>query len=87
MKRALNANGFVDYGEERLAWVRENSPELHEYVRLAVRASVGILYDALGQSAALDAIISAAIEELEADDCWIDIGVDICWAKKFTASC
>ena len=87
VQRALVENDFTEYGEERLAWAIENVPRLHEYVKLTVRASVGILQDARGQSATADRIIDGALEELEANDCWIEIGVDVCWAKKFVAAC
>ena len=86
VQRALVENGWAECGEERSTWAIENVPGLHEYVKLTVRASVGILYDARGQSAATSRIIGGALEELEAHDCWIEIGVDVCWARKVVAS-
>ena len=82
MRQILAANGFVDYSEKRLIWTVENASKLHEFVELTVGACAGILYDALGHSDATTSIIDGAMEELKADDLSIEIGVDLCWARK-----
>ena len=82
MAQAMAQAGFVDYQSESETWTIEKLPELREYALLTVKASVGILYDAWGESADLKGVVHASIGELEAHDCHIQIGVDVCWAKK-----
>jgi hypothetical protein len=78
MRQALTRNGFIDYGEKRLLWAAENVPRLCEFVRLTAMAGAGTLYGTLGQSAATTSIIGRALEEWEAGDGQIEIGIDIC---------
>lgn len=52
---------------------------------LTVRASAGILYDALGCSDATASIIGGAVEEVKAGDLSLEVGVDVCWARKYAA--
>ena len=83
MRQALDGAGFVEYRDERLTWTIEQLPELWEYAILTINATIGMLYDAWGESAELKGVVDGAVQDLEANDCHIEIGVDICWAKKF----
>ena len=80
--RALDGAGLVEYPGERLTWTAEQLPELREYAILTVMAAVSMLYDAWGESADLKGVMDGAVEELEANDYHIEVGYDICWAKK-----
>ena len=83
MRQILATNSFVNYSEKRLIWTVKNVSKLHEFVELTVGACARILYDALGYSDATTSIIDGAIEDLKADDLSIEIGVDLCWARKY----
>ena len=82
MRQALEGAGFVEYRGERLTWTIEQPPELREYAILTVKATIGMLYDAWGESADLKGVVDGAVEALGASDFHIEIGVDVCWAKK-----
>lgn len=82
MCQALGEAGFVEYHERHCTWTIEQFPSLRDYAILTVEATMGILYDAWGGSADLRGVANAAIEELRADDCHLEIDVDWCWAKK-----